>query len=55
MHRVDTNVEAALLDLEQGQSQLAIYLEGLKSSRWLVFKVMVVLVLFIIFFAVFMM
>ena len=55
VQRVDTNVEAALLDLEQGQSQLAIYLEGLKSSRWLVFKVMVVLVLFIIFFAVFMM
>lgn len=51
--RIDENVDAALVDVELGQSELVKYYKSISSNRGLMFKIFLVLAVFAVFFIVF--
>lgn len=51
--RIDENVEDTLHNVNSAQQQLLKYLHGLQSNRWLVLKVMGVLLVFLVLFVMF--
>lgn len=51
--RIDENVEDTLANVDAGQGQLLKYLNTISSNRWLVMKVLAVLMAFMMFFVVF--
>lgn len=53
VQRIDMNIEHMHLNIERGQSELVKYLRSVSSNRWLMIKIFAVLIVFIIFFAVF--
>ncbi|GIL74255.1 hypothetical protein Vretimale_1947 [Volvox reticuliferus] len=51
--RIDENVEDTLSNVNAAQAQLLKYLNGLQSNRWLVLKVLGVLLVFLVLFVMF--
>jgi len=53
MRRIDDNVDAAVANVGGAQEQLLKYLQKISGNRWLVVKVFLVLIVFVIIFVVF--
>jgi len=51
--RIDENVEETLANVEGAQAHLLKYLNTISSNRWLIMKIMGVLMVFLVFFTVF--
>lgn len=51
--RIDENIDESLVNVEGAQGQLLKYLNGISSNRWLIFKIFMVLITFLIIFVVF--
>jgi len=54
MVRIDSNVEEAGMNVEQGHSEILKYFQSVSSNRWLMVKIFGVLIFFFIFFVIFM-
>jgi len=53
MQRIDANVDMAVANVGGAQEQLIKYLQKISGNRWLVVKVFLVLIIFVIIFVVF--
>eukprot|EP01156_Anaeramoeba_ignava_P020075 Anaeramoba_ignava/c12699_g1_i2.p1 GENE.c12699_g1_i2~~c12699_g1_i2.p1 ORF type:complete len:148 (+),score=48.16 c12699_g1_i2:597-1040(+) len=51
---IEKNVEDTLVNVEKGETELTKYMQSLKSNRWLIFKIFIVLIIFIIIFSLIM-
>jgi syntaxin 5 len=51
--RIDSNMDEATANVEDGHQQLVKYFERVSGSRWLIIKVFLFLIVFVIFFIVF--
>lgn len=51
--RIDENVDETLANVDSAQAQLLKYLNSISSNRWLVMKIFMVLLVFLIIFVVF--
>jgi len=52
-YRIDENMEETLSNVEGAQGQLVRYLNSISSNRWLMMKIFLVLVVFLMFFVFF--
>jgi hypothetical protein len=50
VQRIDSDIEDTVANVDAGQSELLKYYKSISSNRWLIFKVFIVLVLFVVFF-----
>jgi len=53
IQRIDHDVDDTLSNVEQGQDQLLKYFHHISSNRWLIIKVFLILIFFVVFFVVF--
>lgn len=53
LQRVDKDVDDTLSNVEQGQEHLLRYFQHISSNRWLIIKVFMILITFVVFFVVF--
>lgn len=51
--RIDDHMEVSMVNVEGAQGQLLKYLTGISSNRWLMVKIFMVLVIFLLVFVVF--
>ncbi|XP_048734428.2 syntaxin-5-like [Ostrea edulis] len=54
VHRIDSNTDDAVLNVEAAHSEILKYFQSVTSNRWLMIKIFAVLILFFIIFVVFM-
>lgn len=52
-NRIDDHMEESMVNVEGAQGQLLKYLTGISSNRWLMVKIFMVLVIFLLVFVVF--
>jgi syntaxin 5 len=53
MCRIDENMDESLTNVEGAQNQLLKYLDNISSNRWLILKIFMVLITFLLIFVVF--
>lgn len=53
IHRIDSNVDDAQLNVEAAHDELLRYFRSVSSNRWLMLKVFGVIIVFIVIFAIF--
>jgi syntaxin 5 len=53
MCRIDENMDESLTNVEGAQTQLLKYLNSISSNRWLILKIFMVLITFLLIFVVF--
>lgn len=51
--RIDENMDESLSNVEGAQNQLLKYLDSISSNRWLILKIFMVLITFLLIFVVF--
>merc|ERR1719413_299410 len=53
IQRIDHDIDDTMTNIEQGQDNLLKYFHHISSNRWLIIKVFLILIFFVIFFVIF--